>query len=186
MVSNDVLKAITEWTSWATKPDVQMYDIALLKIWIKFERFIGELFVSYAVGIPSETGYSPKLKIQFKDEAQFNVFMRDGNKKYVEYIDKIEKLSSHIFQDNPFDVILLNGNIKTAFYQMRAIRNYVAHESVESKHKMITQLGVNENNFRELNDYLKSIDKTTGNSNYTCYVRVIKAIVELLIKDPSV
>ena len=62
----------------------------------------------------------------------------------------------------------------------------MAHESVESKKKMITQLGVNENNFRELNDYLKSIDKTTGNSNYTCYVRVIKAIVELLIKDPSV
>ena len=112
--------------------------------------------------------------------------MRDGKKKYVEYIDKIEKLSSFIFQENPFDVILLNGNIKTAFYQMRAIRNYVAHESVESKKKMIAQLGVNENNFRELNDYLKFIDKTTGDSNYTYYVKVIKAIVELLIKKPRV
>ena len=186
MVSNDVNKAISEWTVWAAKPEVQRYDIALLKIWIQFERFVGELFVTYATGNTSEKGYCPTLKIKFQDEEQFNAFMRDGTKKYVEYLDKIEKLSSHIFKENPFEVILLDANIKPSFDQMRAIRNYIAHESGEAKRKLInTCFSGNEKNFVEPNEYLKSREKLTKDSYYTYYVKTIEAILALLIEDPT-
>ena len=89
MVSNDVNKAISEWTVWAAKPEVQRYDIALLKIWIQFERFVGELFVTYATGNTSEKGYCPKLKIKFQDEEQFNAFMRDGTNYHHIYLRRI-------------------------------------------------------------------------------------------------
>ena len=93
MTTNEIKSSITTWNNWASNPHVQRYDIALLKIWIQFERFLSELIITYSTGQPSETGYSPNLKIRFQNEEQFNAFMREGNKKYVEYLGKIEKLS---------------------------------------------------------------------------------------------
>ncbi len=186
MVSNDVKQAISDWTAWAVAPGVQRYDIALLKIWIQFERFLGSLFVTYATGKTSETGYAPQLKLQFIDEEHFNVFMREGNKKYVEYLDKIEKLSAHVFKDNPFDPILLDADIKPAFEQMKSIRNYIAHESGESKRKVInTCFSGDDRHFMEPNAYLLSREPTTGDTYYTYYTSIIGNVVDLLISDPN-
>ena len=186
MVSNDVKGAITEWTAWATKAEVQRYDIALLKIWIQFEKFLGDLFITYATGNTSENGFAPQLKIRFQNEEQFNVFMRDGNKTYIEYLDKIEKLSKHIFQDNPFDVILLDANNKPAMEQIKALRNYIAHESGEAKRKIVnTCFNGNERRFIEPNDYLRTREATTGNTFYTYYTTIIANAVDLLISAPQ-
>ena len=133
MTTNEIKSSITTWNNWASNPHVQRYDIALLKIWIQFERFLSELIITYSTGQPSETGYSPNLKIRFQNEEQFNAFMREGNKKYVEYLGKIEKLSKHIFINNPFDIIFLDATNKTAYEQLKALRNYIAHESGEAK-----------------------------------------------------
>lgn len=186
MVSNDIKRVVSDWTSWASAPDVQRYDIALLKIWITFEKFLGELFVTYATGKPSEKGYQPSLKICFQDEEQFNVFMRDGTKKYIEYLDKIEKLSPYIFDVNPYEVILLDAENKPAFEQMKALRNYIAHESGEAKRKVInTCFSGDERKFVEPNDYLKSREKETKMPYYTYYTTLILNIVELLITAPA-
>ena len=76
MTTNEIKTAIMTWNDWASNPHVQRYDIALLKIWIQFERFISELLITYSTGQPSEMGYLPTLKIQFQDEEQFNAFIR--------------------------------------------------------------------------------------------------------------
>ncbi len=142
--------------------------------------------MTYATGNPSERGYSPELKIKFQDEEQFNAFMREGTKKYIEYLDKIEKLSSHIFKTNPFDVILLDADIKSSFEQMKVIRNYIAHESGEARRKFInTCFSGNEKNFVEPNDFLKSREKTTKDTYYTYYMKTIKTILDFLIEDPA-
>lgn len=184
MVSNDVNKAISYWTEWASKPDVQRYDIALFKIWIQFERFIGELFVTYATGNSSEKGYSPELKIKFQDGEHFNALMRPKNGKYIDYLDMIETLSKHIFKNNPFEVILGMETEKVAYNQMKLIRNYVAHESNDAKKKLINAcFGGREDKFVEPNDFLKSREKSTKNTYYTYYIDIIKTILDLLI-DP--
>lgn len=186
MVSNDVKTAISYWTTWAAQPEVQRYDIALLKIWIQFERFIGDIFVTYATGNSSETGYIPELKIKFQDEEQFNAFMREGTKKYVEYLDKIEKLSNHIFKRNPFEVILLDADIKPSFEQMKAMRNYIAHESGEAKRKLIkTCFNGKEDKFVEPNVFLKTREKTTKDTYYTYYINTIINILDLVTTDPA-
>lgn len=187
MISNEVKTAISEWTEWASKSEVQRYDIALLKIWIKFEKFIGDLFVTYATGNPSETGYVPDLKIRFQDEEQFNIFMREGTKMYVEYLVKIEKLSNHIFKRNPFEIILLDSVIKPAINQMRAIRNYIVHESGDAKRKLINVcFSGNERKFVEPNVFLKTREKTTNDTYYTYYINTIISVLELLINNPDV
>ena len=46
MTTNEIKTTITTWNNWASNPHVQRYDIALLKIWIQFERFISELIIT--------------------------------------------------------------------------------------------------------------------------------------------
>lgn len=186
MTTNEIKTAIITWNNWASNPHVQRYDIALLKIWIQFERFISELIITYSTGQPSEMGYLPTLKIRFQDEEQFNAFMREGNKKYVEYLSKIEKLSKHIFIDDPFDVIFLDATNKTAYEQLKALRNYIAHESGEAKSKLINLcFSGNTNNFLEPNNFLLTRERSTRNTYYTYYTTIIQNIVELLVDPPS-
>lgn len=185
MISKDVKDAIVEWTKWATKSEVQRYDIALLKIWIKFERFLSDLFINYSLGKPSEMGYLPKLKIQFQSEEQFNAFMLEGNKKYIEYIDRIDKLSKHIFYNNPFDILRSDAKYKPTMDEIKALRNYIAHESIEARRKVVnTCFNGNEKKYLEPNDYLKSREKNTKDSYYTYYTSCISEMMELLINKP--
>ncbi len=186
MTTTEIRNTITTWSNWASDPHIQRYDIALLKIWIQFERFISELIITYSTGHSSEKGYLPTLKIQFQDEEQFNAFMREGNKKYVEYLSKIEKLSKHIFVNDPFDVIFLDVTNKNAYEQLKALRNYIAHESGEAKSKLINLcFSGNTNNFLEPNDFLITRERSTRNTYYTYYITIIQNIVDLLVDPPA-
>ena len=107
-------------------------------------------------------------------------------KKYVEYLSKIEKLSKHIFIDDPFDVIFLDATNKTAYEQLKALRNYIAHESGEAKSKLINLcFSGNANNFLEPNNFLLTRERSTRNTYYTYYTTIIQNIVELLVDPPS-
>ena len=187
MIGKEVKDAIEEWTIWAVNSEVPRYDIALLKIWIKFERFLSDLFITYSLGQPSETGYLPKLRIQFQSEEQFNAFMIEGNKKYIEYIDKIDKLSKHIFENDPFDILHSDLKYKNAMEEIKALRNYIAHESIEAKRKVInTCFSGSEKKFLEPNDYLKSKEKNTKDSYYTYYTSCVSEIIELITNQLDV
>ena len=72
MTLNDIESSINEWTNWANENE--NYDIALLKIWIVFEKYLGEVFLNYSLGNPSEQGGYPQLKLQFEDENHFNAY----------------------------------------------------------------------------------------------------------------
>lgn len=186
MLTNDIINSIEAWTEWASKPGNNRYDIALLKIWIKFEKFVAELFIQYSTGQSSESGFTPRLKLQFTDEEQFNAFLREGNRKYVDYPTQIEKLSKHIFVNDPFDVIFLDSNTKNAYNQIVSIRNYIAHESGESKTRMIkTCFGGNSNNFKEPNEFLLMTEQRTRKTFYTYYTDIIKNTALLLIDPPQ-
>ena len=186
MTTNDIKETINIWNEWANKPEVKRYDIALFKIWIQFEQFLAELFVAYATGNPSEKNFYPNLKICFNDEAHLNAFLREGNKKYIEYLDKIEKLSKHIFNKDPFDIIFADSINKNAFEQMKSIRNYIAHESGEAKAKLINKcFSGNSNNFLEPNEFLLRKEPSSKNTYYTYYTDIIKNIVDLLVDPPE-
>lgn len=185
MISTDVYNSITEWTEWAKKEENQRFDIALFKIWIIFEKFISELFVNYAIGGESETGYKPSLKLQFQDETQLNAFLR-GDRTFVDYQGKIKTLSKHIFQDDPFDLAIFSDNYNhNAYDRVFSIRNYVAHESGEARTKYIkTCLGGNERDYISPNAYLKKINNHDGKANYTDLTQAVKNMTAILI-DPT-
>lgn len=182
MTTNDICNTISQWTEWASKENNRRYDIALLKIWIQFEKFLAELFVIYATGGVSETGYAPNLLISFSDESQLNVFLRSENKTYIDYLSKIEVLSKHIFKDNPFDVVYLDSDNRKVYNDILYMRNYIAHESGESKTKIIRHLfGNNYSKFMEPNDYLQTKEKNSKNTYYTYYTEAIRNMTILLV-----
>ncbi|RSK09298.1 hypothetical protein [Streptococcus oralis] len=175
---SEILENIDTWVRWSSEKEI--YDVALLKIWIQFEKYLGQLFTTYCLGGQSETGFQPRLKIQFQDEIQFNAFMREGNKAYIEYVGRIEFLSKHIFETNPFDIILTT-EYKTSFEQMKYLRNYIAHESEESRRKLLNNIFYGrEEKFEEPNEYLKRFTSSGEMTYFTYYTKQIKDIIELL------
>lgn len=181
MVKDDVINSISTWTNWAANPNVQQYDIAIFKIWIQFEKYLGDLFVKYATGEESADGFAPSLNIRFASEEQLNIFLREGNKTYIDYSKQIQKLSKHIFQNNPFDVIFEEAENYNVFLQLTAIRNYIAHESGESKAKLIkTCFGGDIHRFTEPNQFLMSNKRGEGTSYYTYFTQKIRSMAELL------
>ena len=186
MTKKDVIdEKINYWKEWANK-NSHRYDIALFKIWIQFEKYIGELFVNYALGKKSERGYRPKLKLKFSTEEQLNALSREGNKPYIEYLVKIEKISKHIFDRDPFQIILLDSDYRNVFNQIKSIRNYIAHESGEAKLKYTNIcLSGDSRKFKEPNEFLKQQEKESGLSFFSYYINSINNMTELLIDPPD-
>lgn len=186
MKVNDISESIRAWTDWAKADNNNQYDIALLKIWIQFEKFMAELFVAYATGNESEEGFSPDLKLRFTDEEQLNVFLRDGNRTYIDYPAQIKKLSKHIFSTDPFDVIFLDADVNVAYNQIVALRNFIVHESGEAKTKMIKVcFGGRDDHFKSPNDFLLTKQKSTSKTYYTYYIDIINNTAKLLVNPPK-
>ena len=46
MTVQEIYNSIDYWSDWASKEENKRYDIALMKIWVLFERFISDVFVN--------------------------------------------------------------------------------------------------------------------------------------------
>ena len=111
--------------------------------------------------------------------------MLKGDKQYMDYIKKIESLSKHIFFDNPFDLIFQVADNNTLFNQMISLRNYIAHESPESRKRYVeTCLGSGQ--FIEPHKYLTKINRRRSKSNYTIYMDKIVEISDMILEEPIV
>lgn len=188
----EVLKReVNKWIDWGN--DFGHHDIALFKIWIQMENFINDIFVCYCLGQPSEKMYTPKLQIQFIDDSQLNAFLREGSKKYVEYQNKIEKLSKYIFEDgaDPFAILNEDIVIKNAIREIKFIRNYIAHESAEARQKYknvySNNISVRDDKFIEPEEYLMQQKKQKGKKSKTYFSYYIDTLMELadFLIDPS-
>lgn len=176
------MNSVDKWNDWANNEYCKQYDIALLKIWIQFEKFCSDIFIDYAIGRSSENGYTPTLQLDFRNEELLHAFLREGTKSYVDYFSKIETLSKHIFNPNPFDIIIVDSKYKPVCEQIKSIRNYIAHESNEAKRKLIkTCFNGHDADFEEPNEYLLKQRRTERSSNYTFFVKCLKEIVEYLV-----
>ncbi len=187
MTKADITQAVNEWTNWANQESCKRYDIALLKIWIQFEKYLAEMFINYATGGTSEEGFKPRLRLHFDNEEHLNAFLRNENRTYIEYPPRIKSLSKHIFTDDPFDVAIFSDAKNSQIYNnIIAIRNYVAHESGEAKRKYIACCCNNDQSrFKEPNEWLQEKKKGTGQTNYSIYIEAIKAMVDILVDPPT-
>ncbi len=156
-----------------------LYEVAFLKIYVKFEKYIANIFLTYCLGQENSYGYKPQRKLEFISEEQLKAVLKSENKSYIDYIKKIESLSNHLFVDNPFSIIFETDN-GSLFNQMICLRNYIAHESDESRKKY--QLNcLPQNIFMEAGDYLLKAKRGTTKTYFSIYIEKIKEVSELLL-----
>lgn len=162
-----------------------LYEVSFFKIFVKFEKFLSEMFIRYSIGEKSSHNYLPERKLNFIDEEHLRAVLSDGNKSYIDYRSKIEKLGKHIFRRNPFNVIFEESINSTLFYEMECMRNYIAHESEESKRKYKNAC-LNNNEFIDVGEYLLKINRRKSKTNYTIYIEKIIEISNLLLDPPDI
>ncbi|BDF05476.1 hypothetical protein [[Clostridium] hylemonae] len=184
-MENDELKAYIDGCNQSLSTAIPMlYEASFFKIYVKFQAYLSNVFENYCVGIASGQGYCPQRKLAFTDKEHLRAILK-GDKQYVEYIKKIEALSKHIFIDNPFNIIFDVTDNLTVMNQMMALRNYIAHESGESKTKYIkTCLGNGQ--FVEPAEYLIKKNRRLSKSNYTIFIGKIVELSDMILERPLV
>lgn len=175
---------VNQWAEWIQKEPTSRYDFALFKIWIQFENYLEKIFKDYCLGIKSTEGYEPKRQIIFVSEQQLLALLREMGKEYLDYQEIIKNKSSYIFDsnENPFDLVYSDRAFNDALSKIKAIRNYVAHESGKSLDKY-TNACLGTGPFVEPDEYLKQFKKKSKTTNYSFLTEKLKEII-ILLENP--
>lgn len=184
-MENDVFKEFVRECTDKLNPQIpELYEVFFFKIYVKFEAYLASLFEQYCVGETSGKGFCPLRKLEFEDREHLRAILK-GDRQYVEYVKKIQQLSKHVFINNPFNVIFDVAENFTALDQMIALRNYIAHESPESRKRYIEKcLGGGQ--FISPSQYLVKINRRVSKSNYSIFVDKMLQISDLLLETPMV
>ena len=186
-MSDSKLKLDEEIQYWAPKikDDDSFLEIAFFKIFVKFENFVTESIIKYATG-EIENDEKVKRRILFDDTEHFK---KVTNLPFLDTSNKTKELVSQIFQnDNRFSVFF-DSEDSTFFEHMKFLRNYIAHESYESKTKYINKTlhGANVNTDDKgvisPNEFLKYREKHQVNSEYTRFIELVTKYSEYLDYD---
>ncbi|MBB6001596.1 hypothetical protein [Arcicella rosea] len=185
-MNNDELKSeIDYWkTFFQGNPnlDERVYEIAFFKIFVKFEIFISQLFIEYAIGGSSISGFQAERILNFRDRSHLEKVLKGRNSRFIDYTSKIEEISEYIFESdkNPFYVIE-SATYKELFLEMKILRNFIAHESEESKTKYVRKV-LNNQVFISVGKHMQNkVSRSNTKSNYTEYIEKMLEVSELLL-----
>ncbi len=183
MVNNtDLLSKIEEWKLELSTNDKHIH-FALLEIFIEFEKFLANSFIAYALGQPSKDSYLPERKLIFTDKEHLEGLLK-CDKQYIDYIKKIQEIKKHIFVENkcPFNKVFSSADFISDFRQMQMLRNFIAHQSEESKNKYISKVlnprGIS--GYIKSDTFLKRIPRNKHDSYYSIYVETLKFHSEII------
>ena len=189
MIDNrELIAKIEEWNVELEENDKHIH-FALLEIFIEFEKFLADSFVQYALGEVSKDNYSPTLRITFSDEEHLNGLLK-CDKVYIDYIKKIKEVKEFIFDENdcPFNKVFSTAEFQTYFNQIKILRDFIAHQSKESKHKyqtkVLTPNGIN--SYIKADTFLKRIKASRSIKYYSLYIESIEFYSEIICNpNPS-
>jgi len=178
-----------EIDAWKEDAIANRYDLAFLKIYIKYEVFLSELLMLYALGQKSPKGFKPKRRLCFKNEEHIRKVFSLG-RRYVDFLGLInkQKVYSLLFstRTDPFTCIFEDSVYPIELGKMKYLRNYIAHESREAKElyvsKVLKPSGVSL--FEEPNDFLQRVKYKIRKSYYSYWISILEETILVLI-DPS-
>lgn len=180
-LENNELKEFIETCNSNLNDNPLLYEVSFLKIYVKFESFLSNMFEMYSLGEKNSIGYVPDRALQFSELKQLRTFLCGGQQKpYIEYLKVIETLAPYIFTSNPFNIIFEIAENRTYINKMIALRNHIAHESDTSKQRYISTC-LNDHNYISPGEYLLSKNKKLSKSNYTVFIDKLVEISELII-----
>lgn len=180
--NDDLLAKIEEWSSEISIDDKHIH-FALLEIFIEFEKFLTNSFIVYALGGKGKNNFAPILRVEFEDKEHLLGFIKCNN-QYIDYIKKIQEVKEFIFQIDtcPFNKIFSTSEFTTYFKEIQILRNFIAHQSQESKdkyqRKVLRPKGIN--NYILAKTFLQRINRQQNISYYSIYVKAIIFYSEII------
>lgn len=180
-MSSKRTELIDEINKWQPKivTDPSFLEIAFFKIFVKFENFITDIIIDYATKTAVNTS-KVELRIEFSDRDHFK---KVTGLKYLDTGKKTKELVDQIFTNSNNISVFFTSQDSQFFEEMKLLRNYIAHESEESKHKYLRTTLNNYTDFLEPNDFLKSKKRGETESIYTKFVNMVLTYAELIDYD---
>jgi len=185
MDNTELFEEIEYWNEKISSSKTsEILELAFFKIFIKFEKFLSDLFVNYCIGENSLGNYCPERKLCFTDEEHLNAILQKEKKMFINHYDLILKLSDHIFAQNPFEIISRDANFSSEIRNMKIIRDYIAHESNHAKKKFSEALLNGKENIKPF-EFLAKKKKSRAVSYYSYYIEIIKETSNYIINGPA-
>jgi len=178
---NEFLEEIKKWEELISI-NKDLIDVAFFKIFVKFERLLLESVVMYAIGEKSSLGYQPNRRLFFSDHDHLRKTITD--KKYIDVNNRVEDIVKQIFEeDNPF-TLFFESTDKETLIKMQTLRNYIAHESPESKAAYTRKVLSQNSEFLSAVEFLTARkNRTAAMSNYSHFTEVMVAQAKCFMGD---
>lgn len=168
---------------WNAKLDANSsdkdFELSFFKIYIKYEKLISDIFIHFCLGRKNLQQKRHKRKLGFKNEEQLRGLLRSKSNHYIDFFEKLESVSEYIFVVNPFGVIFNDAVISEHLIKMKILRNYIAHESPESKTKYIRSV-LNNSPFIEPGKYLTTKPRNQSQTYYSKFITSLENSINLL------
>lgn len=183
MDNQELIDEVEKWKLLLTDSEPKLIELAFFKIFIKFEKFLSNLFIHYSIGSNSVHSYCPNRKLKFDTQSQLDDILGNKRTNFINYFESVFKLSSHIFDENSSIVKINQSDHSSEILKIKTLRDYIAHESDASKEKYMNSLtnGV----FMEPYLFLiKKKNRGTSITNYSYYVDKMVMISDFVLKEP--
>lgn len=176
---------INYWKSTLNGNDsnnIKLFELSFFKVFIKFELFLVDAFISYSIGDTNFKGYISERKLDFEDVRHLDGILRNNRNSFIDYFDKIQNHSKFIFNKDPFQLIFSDSDYSSKIRSMRCIRNYIAHESSEAKRKYHDSVLGAHKTFEEPASYLSKTNRRVSKTNYSIQIDTMKKITDILLE----
>lgn len=180
---NDLLEEIDKWERLIAVNN-DLIEVAFFKIFVKFERLLLDCVVMYAIGERSSLGYQPNRRLIFSDHDHLRKTITDKN--YIDVSKRVEDIVKQIFEENNPFTLFFESTDKDTLIKMQTLRNYIAHESPESKIAYRRKVLPPNGEFMNAADFLSSRkNRTAAISNYSYFIEVIVAQAKCFMGDSN-
>lgn len=163
----ELMNEITKWQTKISEDEIFL-ELAFFKVFVKFENFLTDIIIDYATGAVSNPS-KVERRLNFVDREHFK---RTTSLNYLDTSEKTRTLVDQLFTDDNKISFFFNSSDNEFFEKMKALRNYIAHESFESRNKYIKKT-LNNREFIAPNDFLKSKNRGDRDSMYTKFVNIV-------------
>lgn len=177
---DELVNEIEKWKE-KIKDNNDFLEIAFFKIFVKFENFITDIIIDYATGAVINKE-KVDLRISFEDRDHFKGVT---GVNYLDTSKKTKKLVENIFCENNKISFFFNSQDSGFFEEMKYLRNYIAHESKESKNRYInvTLNTYHLDGFVEPNVFLRWKKTSERDTIYTKFIKLVLTYSEAIDSD---
>lgn len=134
--SFELIKIISQAGTTLPKEKIYLiYELSFLRLFLTWEWFIEETFISYMLGMKTSKGYRAKTYVKPKNKKHAYEFVREG-RDYADWTspDVVIRKASLFFEDGePYKDALIS--IGEDIKNMKTIRNAIVHISQDAQEK---------------------------------------------------